>query len=1584
MKKSFTILMVVFLLFFSGRVFSQGAWSDDFSAADLGSAWYQSAQYGLSQSAGELKISVNKTIMWAGFGANIPVQDFTTDPVLNIKVKSDQPFQFTAYLLSDAGNVLITQPVMASSEYTTVSFDFTGMDVNSNVLNAVKGILFAFNGAALSWNGTVYFDEVSLGTGAVKYSNFGALPNMSFYQGTTGHKVFVRGISNATALQLTGADAILDNVTIDPVSTSGTSWIHFDCKPGVDAAATVTLTAVAEAGYTDNSENFSIDVEGNRPPTLDDMTNIQGSAGILKEVQLSGITDGNGSVEQPLVITASSSNTTVLENPVTVSYDQGSRYASLSFTPATAGTTTITITVDDQSASNNTISKSFDVEVLEGWNNPPTVDFIPNGEVLNTAGEQTMTLKGISDGDDGSQQLVITATSSDPSVIPDPVLTYSGGKTANLSYTPVSGQSGVVTFTVSITDNGGVAGNNGDQTTTRTFKVETYDPPLKGYVIPFDGTTPDAFSSVQEGMRDYWYVESMGVSQTVSYADDGGDKVFQVDCNGKSTWTGAWYYTPDMDLTDFPLLSMWVKSDQDIRFHLYFYDDSLRNNEDHHIEYAIPANTWTKVDFDFSDPQGMYNSKGLLVNAKRIKKILFNYHPSFGWPFTNWTGTVQFKDIRIGDQSGITPTYYCTVDPVGQHTFYLGNDLKTINLTGITRGKDNQAQVSVSSTEGNLPGLSASAVNNGTSVISFTPSISGIDTIVVTISGADIDGKTPVSKQIKIPVAIVDKTASVPSELTTDPADTHQTYMGLGATDPGSNYIDLFTGDYGATAVRIGIFDNQVELVNDNADPFVLDMSKLNYKAFDWNYFRELKARGVETFILTLWSPPAWMKENLSLNYQQGAAPAWETTTNKVMVDMYDEYAEDVLAVVKMFKQEADIDITAVGVQNEPAFCEPYASAVLSPDKFAQVIAKVGQRFEQEGITTKLYGAEQVGGTMSEGPVYSNGSYLAAFDNNPDAQKYNDIFALHGYASDGIQPGQQPGSAGWAADFEAINANGKTRELWMTETEPSSADWMADFNNAANILTAFESGNVSLWTEWAWDGHCIDKGKPTQKFWSQSMFSYIKPGAVRITSQSGSNDILSTAWVNDAQHGGKTVIVLMNKGLAPSTVTISQQDMAQKYTVYRCSENVARFKDNSYQKGDKLLLAPQSIVTLVSGVEGEPTIDAVADQIVFIDDGEKVIDLNGITDGYDTNQYPIAVDYSFSDNTILGGVTLDYTSPGQTGTFTFQPAKAGTTEVTLNVTSNNITSSITFNVVVKDYNLPTINPVTGDFSYEENSGTQSIPLSGISDGGDGGQALTVSAEVTSSNPADVVNDLAVDYTSPSGSGQISFTPGNPGTAEITVTVTDNGPEGKNTVTTTFNVEVTKLYNNPTIDPVTGDRSYVEGAGTQSISLGGITDGGDGGQNMTVSAAVTSSDPADVVGNLNVTYTSPSETAELTFTPDNPGTAEITVTVTDDGPAGKNTTTTAFTVEVTKNTDGIGNGSAANIKLYPNPVTNKVFVEIPANTFIRYSVIAVDGTVISQQKISGEKIEVDVASLPKGFYLLILEGRDKPVILNFIK
>ena len=88
---------------------------------------------------------------------------------------------------------------------------------------------------------------------------------------------------------------------------------------------------------------------------------------------------------------------------------------------------------------------------------------------------------------------------------------------------------------------------------------------------------------------------------------------------------------------------------------------------------------------------------------------------------------------------------------------------------------------------------------------------------------------------------------------------------------------------------------------------------------------------------------------------------------------------------------------------------------------------------------------------------------------------------------------------------------------------------------------------------------------------------------------------------------------------------------------------------------------------------------------------------------------------------------------------------------------------------------------------------QTLDLTGITDGGEGYQTLTVSAVVSDTG---LITTPVVDYTSPNTTGTLSFTPkpGKLGVADITVTVKDDGPL-QNEVKMTFKVAVIELEGN---------------------------------------------------------------------------------------------------------------------------------------------------------------------------------------------
>ncbi len=96
-------------------------------------------------------------------------------------------------------------------------------------------------------------------------------------------------------------------------------------------------------------------------------------------------------------------------------------------------------------------------------NDPPTIGAIANPAAINEdAGQQTVNLTGIGSGaPNETQTLTVTATSSNPALIPNPTVTYtSASSLGSLKYTPVANANGTAVITVTVQDSGGSEASN--------------------------------------------------------------------------------------------------------------------------------------------------------------------------------------------------------------------------------------------------------------------------------------------------------------------------------------------------------------------------------------------------------------------------------------------------------------------------------------------------------------------------------------------------------------------------------------------------------------------------------------------------------------------------------------------------------------------------------------------------------------------------------------------------------------------------------------------------------------------------------------------------------------------------------------------------------------------------------------------------------------------------------------------------------------------------------------------------------------------------------------------------------------------
>ncbi|MFO8007260.1 MAG: hypothetical protein R6V05_05935 [Candidatus Brocadiia bacterium] len=1130
---------------------------DDFSGEMRG--WADSNAYTVSQADGVLDLQVEKQTKWEGQYLHLGgAHDFSASPFVNLAVRSDTPCILHVYMVDGENNDLRERKVRVVDGFVTLSYDFSGAERVD--LSAVTGMIFTVNGAANSWSGTVQFDELRVGDRAEKLAVIEVVPNEIRYRDTGPHTVRLTGLEGVAEVEVSGAEGLIRNAGVSELRGSQAT-LSYECIPDATGSGLVTLDAVPAPTYAANSVSFTVTVEDNLPPTIDPVEDLTVPVGEPQTVRLSGITDGNVAAEQALDISAASSSDEVIApDGLTVTHAPGSPHAALSFLAHGAGDATVTVVLLDGQMAETT----FNVTAVPEWNHAPTVAPPADRTVFNDVGEMSLPLTGIGDGDDGGQPLEVAAASSDESLVGPVRVEYDGGDTATL-HAPVNPDTaGTCTIEVTVQDGGGAPDNNGDRSTSASFQVTTRVRPRTGYAMDF---------SDWDAVEPRWRPESaIGVShETVADQD-----VMAIEMQNKVTFGGLWLEVPDLDLSEFPYLTAEVKPEDDLQFNVYFYDGNERRNSGATQTANIPAGEWTKVVFDFTGDGQMENNQGEPIRADWVTGVLFNFHPELTWPFTRYSGTLLMRNLRIGDEADVpAPVPVCTVDPVADRVHLADAGPQQVTLTGLGSGDGQRPAVSVASSAPDVvPEPEVGPVGaDGTAELTYTVGEAvGESTIRVEVTA---EGSEPTSTAFAVSVLSDDPADALSVKV--DCTDRDQVIYGFGTF---SNQLapELYAGKLGASAMRVGLIGNQIEWLNDNSDSGVLYRGALDYGAFDFEHLRRLKEAGVETFILSSWSPPAWMKANLSLNYQQpGFQGDSDRTANRLDYYRYQEFAESMVAVYRMFQEEAGIELAAIGLQNEPAFHEPYASAILDPGHFVELIKVVGRRFKQEGIPARLYMPEQV--FTQTGSMHR---YIDALNADPEAEKYCDIVATHGYDAKGVGEAR-PTFDAWTAMWERAQEGSVPKEMWMTETYPAYEGWESAFRYGLYLYGSLEHGHIGLWTSWGIEGQLINRGRPNPAFYVCSQFwRYIRPGARRVTSTSSDPQVLATSYVNDGQHGGGVVTVLINNADEARAVRreVAGRPVGREVRLLT-TDRVRRRADGGTVAADGLMPLPAKSVTTV-------------------------------------------------------------------------------------------------------------------------------------------------------------------------------------------------------------------------------------------------------------------------------------------------------------------------------------------------------------------------------------------------------------------
>jgi hypothetical protein len=314
-------------------------------------------------------------------------------------------------------------------------------------------------------------------------------------------------------------------------------------------AATSYTAAGLESDYSAELAYTLPGGGGNLAPTLDPIPDLTISENDgLQTVNLTGISAGLTGSNLTIVISAFSTNTALIPAP-TVNYTSPNATGSLTFTPSpySYGASMITVMVFNGAASSNTFLRSFLVTVLP-VNIAPTIDPLNNVTINENAGLQTVNITGLSSGSlTETQTLTLTAVSANPSLIPNPAVSYtSPNPIGTLTFQPVANASGSALITVAVND-----GQPTNSITTQSFTVTvnpiviTNTPSLTNWTLwwqntngalgawTMDGTNHLLSSSLNPASVDpNWHLINAGDF----YATGGTELLWQ----HTSGWLGVW------------------------------------------------------------------------------------------------------------------------------------------------------------------------------------------------------------------------------------------------------------------------------------------------------------------------------------------------------------------------------------------------------------------------------------------------------------------------------------------------------------------------------------------------------------------------------------------------------------------------------------------------------------------------------------------------------------------------------------------------------------------------------------------------------------------------------------------------------------------------------------------------------------------------------------------------------------------------------------------------------------------------------------------------------------------------------------
>ncbi len=1058
--------------------------------------------------------------------------DISKNPFLNLQLSNDAdvhvPFYLSVSIVTTASDTVHLEKREISLSTSPLLYSFSFLNLIAKLrLNAkqITNILFVVN-PKYDFSGTLYFDDILLGDGAIATPNANYISNYSVFIEEEAREIKIKNIVDGyDGLQKLSLEANIGNPKIIRIlnikydSITGTASIYIIPNKQETGNTFLEISISASPPVVNKIIRINVDVEGNKPPTIKDIREVDILISGALDVHIY-VDDGNISVEQRISVNALPENRNLL-NAV---YNSNNQTVSISTGKVEASTLVKLLIRDDGGTACggiNSIEYNFKVNIVKNINHLPVADQIAEQLSIADKVERTLVIKGVHDGDWGTQSLLFDLAIEDTNLIQinKNYILDNDKQTLSIKYTPA--KAGFTKGKLKITE----VGNGNIKAAILAVDFNVRPIPKTGLIENF----ADGKDALKKWSAEWFHTLRIlggGLHVEIDKPDGYPEK-----------HAGFWYKFEEMDIYKNPRISIKAKIARDTLYYpfiIYLFDSKKRYNVQSSIQkimawtYSLNPPDYEEYYFDFTEHLVHDGNSGSIVNLREIDSILININP--GNPFHNG---VEISEIRIGDQAHEDPCYMPKID-IGNHKerlVDLTDELVNFEFRLVSIPRKTPLNPAI---RYNLESTFSSSVENahltnenGKLNLSFNPKAEGRLTFNIVNSAQGCPSN-------KTSFDVIIKKHKDPSSITinTDTTKKYQQMDGFGVSNLGKAFFDAAIDDLGLNIIRMTL-DPRFEEINDNSNADAADINNFNVSTLQ--YLPELKQLYAKNkdlkIIASVWSPPAWMKNNFSLTVP-GSTPieigSSRETDNTLRLDCYEEFAEYVTTYIQTIKRETCIELYALSIQNEPDVNKIYSSCRYTPEQYKTLLIIVKKRLIKEKINTKLIGPE----TITENP--SSETYRDKILEDSEARQCLSYLGFHSYSSNGIYKPTITGTK-WEDFKSKTNASSKNLGIWITETSGEKPTYNDAFSLAYQIGSAIKNGGVSAYCYWnlyvgnnGMYGLYTTTDQFLKKYYAFKNYSaFIKPGSVLVNSDHSASDLMVNSFLNP---DGTTTMVVVNSG----------------------------------------------------------------------------------------------------------------------------------------------------------------------------------------------------------------------------------------------------------------------------------------------------------------------------------------------------------------------------------------------------------------------------------------------------------------------